>query len=118
LKNKRRRALKTGSSKAPAPTLGTLLVERIAKLYLIEKTIRGQTTAARVAVRQERSKPVVLDLKSWFEHQLAAPFGQVNYRGRDPLRLAFASLCSNARAFLAITKVQARGRVEICYCDR
>jgi transposase len=45
-------------------------LERIAKLYLIEKAIRGQTAAARRAARQERSKPLVLDLKTWFEHQL------------------------------------------------
>ena len=51
-------------------------LERIAKLYLIEKTIRGQTAAARVAVRQERSKPLVLDLKSWFEHQLTRLSGK------------------------------------------
>ena len=51
-------------------------LERIAKLYLIEKTIRGQSAAARRAVRQERSKALVLDLKTWFEHQLTRLSGK------------------------------------------
>src|SRR5215468_6727596 len=46
-------------------------LERIAKLYLIEKTIRGQSAGARLIARQARSKPLVLDLKAWFDQQLA-----------------------------------------------
>jgi transposase len=46
-------------------------LERIAKLYVIEKTIRGQSAGERRAVRQERSKPLVLDLRTWLEQQLA-----------------------------------------------
>ena len=44
---------------------------RIAALYAIEKTIRGRSAEARCAVRQERSKPLVLALKAWLEQQLA-----------------------------------------------
>jgi transposase len=51
-------------------------LERIAKLYLIEKTIRGQSAAARRAVRQERSKALVFDLQTWFEHQLTRLSGK------------------------------------------
>jgi transposase len=51
-------------------------LERIAKLYVIEKTIRGQTADARRAVRQQRSKPLVLELKTWFEQQLARVSGK------------------------------------------
>ncbi|MBV9419464.1 MAG: IS66 family transposase, partial [Alphaproteobacteria bacterium] len=51
-------------------------LERIAKLYLIEKTIRGQAADARRAVRQQRSKPLVLELKTWFEQQLARVSGK------------------------------------------
>jgi transposase len=51
-------------------------LERIAKLYLIEKTIWGQTADARRAVRQQRSKPLVLELKTWFEQQLARVSGK------------------------------------------
>jgi transposase len=46
-------------------------LERIAKLYVIEKTIRGQSAGERRAVRQERSKPLVLELRTWLEQQLA-----------------------------------------------
>jgi transposase len=62
-------------------------LERIAKLYLIEKTIRGQTAAARRAARQERSKPLVLDLKAWFEHQLTRLSGKS--LTADAIRYAF-----------------------------
>src|SRR6201982_2777521 len=51
-------------------------LERIAKLYLIEKTIRGHTAFERRAVRQEQSKPLVLELKRWFEQQLARVSGK------------------------------------------
>ena len=45
-------------------------LERIAALYAIEKTIRGHSSCARRATRQEKSKPLVLALKKWFEQQL------------------------------------------------
>ena len=45
-------------------------LERIAVLYAIEKTIRGLSADERRAVRQERSRPLVVALKAWLEHQL------------------------------------------------
>jgi transposase len=51
-------------------------LERIAALYAIEKTIRGHTACERRAVRQEQSKPLVLELKRWFEQQLARVSGK------------------------------------------
>ena len=51
-------------------------LERIAALYAIEKTIRGHTAFERRAVRQEQSKPLVLELKRWFEQQLARVSGK------------------------------------------
>jgi transposase len=51
-------------------------LERIAKLYVIEKTIRGQSADERRAVRQERSKPLVLELRMWLEQQLARVSGK------------------------------------------
>ena len=44
---------------------------RIAALYAIEAKIRGQSAAARQAVRQAEAAPLVAELKSWFETQLA-----------------------------------------------
>ena len=51
-------------------------LERIAKLYVIEKSIRGQSADQRCAVRQARSRPLVLDLRTWFEQQLARVSGK------------------------------------------
>jgi len=53
----------------PAP-IATEALTRIAALYAIEKTIRGRSADERRAVRQTRSKPLVLELKGWFEQQL------------------------------------------------
>jgi transposase len=46
-------------------------LERIAALSAIEKTIRGLSADERRRVRQDKSKPLVLALKAWLEHQLA-----------------------------------------------
>src|SRR5436190_20224677 len=51
-------------------------LERIAALYAIEKTIRGSSASERHAVRQEKSKPLVLGLKNWFEQQLTRVSGK------------------------------------------
>ncbi len=51
-------------------------LERIAALYAIDKTIRGRSAGERRAVRQERSKPLVLELKTWFEQQLGRISGK------------------------------------------
>ncbi len=46
------------------------IIRRIAELYQIEDTIRGQPPDARKAVRQEQSKPKVEALKTYVETQL------------------------------------------------
>jgi hypothetical protein len=45
-------------------------IARLLTLYAVEKTIRGQSAEERRAVRQDRSKPLVLALKARLEHQL------------------------------------------------
>ena len=57
---------KDGNASIASETL-----ERIAALYAIEKTIRGLSAHERRGVRQGKSKPLVLALKAWIEHQLA-----------------------------------------------
>ena len=42
-------------------------LQRIAALYEIEAGIRGKSAAARLAVRQTESKPLVTELRNWFE---------------------------------------------------
>jgi hypothetical protein len=51
-------------------------LERIAALYAIEKTIRSLRADERRAVRQDKSKPLVLALKAWLEHQLTRVSGK------------------------------------------
>ena len=51
-------------------------LERIAKLYVIEKSIRGQSADERCAVRQARSKPLVIELRTWLDQQLARVSGK------------------------------------------
>jgi transposase len=51
--------------------IASAALERIAALYAIEKTIRGLNADDRRAVREQRSKPLVLALKTWLEHELA-----------------------------------------------
>ena len=53
-----------------APIASEALV-RIAALYRIETEIRGIPAEHRRCVRQERSRPVVSDLRVWFEAQIA-----------------------------------------------
>ena len=42
------------------------------RIYAIEAEIRGQQAEARRAARQQRTKPLVDELKTWLESQLAA----------------------------------------------
>ncbi len=55
---------------APAPMADEAL-RRIAALYAIETEIRGRSADQRRAVRQARTRPLVTDLKLWFENSLA-----------------------------------------------
>jgi len=59
----------------PAPIASEALT-RIAALYAIETTIRGRSADERRAVRQERSKPLVLALRAWLEQQIARVSGK------------------------------------------
>jgi hypothetical protein len=45
---------------------------RIATIYAIEAEIRGREAEVRRRVRQQRTKPLVEELKTWLENQLAA----------------------------------------------
>jgi hypothetical protein len=54
----------------PAPIAPEAL-ERIAKLYAVEKDIRGRTADERRAVRQDRSQPIIDGLEPWLRAKLA-----------------------------------------------
>ena len=57
-------------------------VERIARLYAIEKAIRGQPPDERAVVRQARSRPVFEELDAWLQTQLT------RISGKTPLAAA------------------------------
>jgi transposase len=57
-------------AKAKAP-IATETLERIAALYKIEERVRGKGAADRLAVRQAESRPLVTELRVWFEAQIA-----------------------------------------------
>ncbi len=58
-------------AKAGNAPIASEALERIAALYAIEKTIRGASAAIRRKARQDKSKPLVAALRTFFEQQLA-----------------------------------------------
>lgn len=58
-------------AKAGNAPIASEALERIAALYAIEKTIRGASPDERRRVRQDKSKPLVAALGTFFERQLA-----------------------------------------------
>ncbi len=63
-------------AKGGSAPIASEALERIAALYAIEKTIRGRSADERRTVRQEKSKPLVLALKTWLDEQLARVSGK------------------------------------------
>ena len=57
-------------AKAKAP-IAMEALQRIAALYAIEARVRGKTAADRLALRKVESRPLVDELRGWFEAQLA-----------------------------------------------
>jgi transposase len=58
-------------AKGGAAPLADEALRRIAALYAVEARIRGRDAATRLAVRQAESRPLVADLGTWLEAQLA-----------------------------------------------
>jgi transposase len=65
-----RRAFFDIAKSGNAPIASEVL-ERIAALYAIEQTISGKSASERRAVRQEKSKPLVLELETRLQQHLA-----------------------------------------------
>jgi transposase len=58
-----------GLAKSKAP-IAIETLKRIADLYAIEERVRGRSAADRLALRQAESKPLVTELRVWFETQI------------------------------------------------
>lgn len=68
-------------------------VRRIDELFAIEREINGQTPAQRLAVRLERSKPLVEDLESWLRAE------RRKLSSKNPLAKAMAYSLNRWSAF-------------------
>ena len=58
-------------AKTGTAPIATEALQRIAALYRIEAEVRGQPAERRRQVRHARSRPLVTELRAWFEQQLA-----------------------------------------------
>jgi hypothetical protein len=56
-------------AKGPGSPIAKEAVERIAKLYAVEKEARGKDPETRVALRKEKAEPIFDDLEDWL-HQI------------------------------------------------
>ena len=64
-------AKRRGKSAPPISPLALEAVTRIDALFDIERTIRGESTERRLAVRRERSAPLVAELEDWMRTERA-----------------------------------------------
>ena len=83
--------------KAEGSTIAEHAIKRIAKLYGIEKEVRGQRPEQRRAARQERAKPLFDELQDWLQNQLP------KISGKSPLARAIRyalTRMSKMRAYL------------------
>jgi transposase len=60
-----------GKSPSPISPLALEAVLRIDAVFAIERDINGRSAEERLAVRQERSRPLVADLEAWMREQRA-----------------------------------------------
>jgi transposase len=79
-------------------------IARIGHLYAIEREIRGQAPAARAAVRQERSAPILTELHAWLRSS------QASLSAKSPLALAIQYCLTR---WASLTRYVEDGRIEI-----
>jgi transposase len=72
-------------AKTKAP-IATEALKRIAALYEIEERVRGKSAADRHALRQAESKPMVAELRIWFDEQI----GKLPARGPTAEAIRYA----------------------------
>ncbi|WP_460020574.1 IS66 family transposase [Magnetospira thiophila] len=67
----RKNSKSKGRTRTPVAPLALEAVTRIDEIFAIEREINGLSAGERLAVRRERSAPLVRDLKTWMDHQRA-----------------------------------------------
>ena len=73
-------------------------LQRIAALYAIEATIRGQSPEVRLAVRQAQSAPLFSDLRTWLETTLS------RISGKSELAVAIRYMLSRWNALTVVLR--------------
>ena len=79
-------------------TIAGEAIKRIAKLYAIEKAVRGKSAEERAAVREEQAKPLFDALEAWLADQLPKISGKSKLA--EAIRYAQGRM-PKARAYLA-----------------
>jgi transposase len=90
--------------KGGAAPIAAEALQRIAGLYAIEADIRGQAAEARKAARQQRSRPLALDLKLRLEARLTT------VSGRSPIAEAIRYTLSRWEGLIRFLE---DGRIEL-----
>jgi transposase len=100
----RRKFFEIHSANASGATIAEQSLKRIASLYAVEQTIRGQPPDERARIRQLQTKPQLDELKQFFEHTL----GQVSKKSdlAEAIRYALTR-------WIALTRFIDDGRIEI-----
>ena len=92
-------------------------IERIAALYAVESGIRGKPPDVRGEIRQSQSKPLLDELRSWFEKMLS-----IGYRpAESETALAISLSCTFAAIaprFTSATSTTAASRSRTTQCRR
>ena len=79
-------------------------LQRIAALYEVDARVRGESPAERLAARQAESRPLVADLRAWFDTQL----------GRLPTRSPTAeAIRYSLNHWSGLERFLADGRIEL-----
>jgi hypothetical protein len=73
-------------------------LRKFARLYAIEKQIKALSTEQRYVIRQEKSKPLMLELKQWYEANVTKTAKEA------AIGKAFAIRSINGMAWLVILK--------------
>ncbi|MBT1159649.1 IS66 family transposase [Aminobacter anthyllidis] len=89
---------------ATGSPVATEALRRIGEIYAVEADVRGQSPALRLAVRLQRSKPVVAAFHAWLEVQLQ------HISGRSTLAEAVRYALSR---WTGLTRFLTDGRVEL-----
>jgi hypothetical protein len=79
-------------------------IERIAALYAVESGIRGKPPDLRREIRQSQSKPLLDELRGWFEKMLST----LSRKSKTALAIRYA-----LSRWTALTRYIDDGRVEI-----